>query len=68
MKTTSTGNRNAGLGHNHLSLNTTGSGNTAVGGLNAGTYPVMYANTTGSHNTALGSAALCSNTTGNYSR
>jgi trimeric autotransporter adhesin len=65
MKTTSTGNRNAGLGHNHLSSNTTGSGNTAVGGLNAGTYPVMYANTTGSHNTALGSAALCSNTTGN---
>jgi hypothetical protein len=65
MPNNNTGNRNVSIGHNAMSGNTTGSGNTAVGGLNSGTYPVMYSNTTGSHNTALGSAALCGNTTGN---
>jgi trimeric autotransporter adhesin len=64
MPNNSTGNRNVGIGHNAINGNTTGSGNTAVGGLNAGTFPVMYANTTGSENSAFGSAALCSNTEG----
>ena len=50
---------NTAIGHESLSLLTTGYDNTASGSRS------LYANTTGHHNTATGSDALYFNTTGN---
>ena len=55
-----TDNRNVGVGHQALHLNTTGSNNVANG------QEALYLNTTGGYNTANGGVALYSNTTGGY--
>lgn len=66
---------NIGIGHNALSLNSTGTGNVGIGratlGLNttgvnntAVGYAALDANTTGEQNTAMGQNALGGNTTG----
>jgi len=64
MSKTTTGLRNTAVGNNSLICNTSGTGNTAVGGTDAGTIPVMWKNTTGQCNSAFGTAALADNTTG----
>jgi hypothetical protein len=64
MAKTTTGNRNTAVGNNSLICNTSGTGNTAVGGTDAGTLPVMWKNTTGVCNAAFGTGALSCNTTG----
>lgn len=45
-------------------FNTTGSGNTAVGGNDAAQDGALYLNTTGNYNIAVGTGAVASNTTG----
>jgi hypothetical protein len=51
--------KNIAIGHNALSLNTTGSVNVAIGP------DALYSNTTGSFGVAIGSSALLNNTVGN---
>jgi len=52
------------VGYLAARFNTTGSGNTAVGGNDAAQDGALYLNTTGNYNIAMGTGAVASNTTG----
>jgi trimeric autotransporter adhesin len=52
------------VGYLAARFNTTGSGNTAVGGNDAAQDGALYLNTTGNYNIAMGTGSVASNTTG----
>jgi len=58
LGSSTTGNRNTGIGYNVLAFNTTGESNTGIG------YKALYDNTVGANNMAIGQYGLYSNTDG----